>query len=114
MIYFLRHEERPDDVTFHTELTESGHKSSKFLSDKLKNLNITKIYCSPFLRTLQTIHPFTINSGLKVNVDYSLSELIKHDTIPKDLNKSFVITREFFVLIPAQIKNQSSFILYGV
>ena len=97
MIYFLRHEERPDDVTFHTELTESGHKSSKFLSDKLKNLNITKIYCSPFLRTLQTIHPFTINSGLKVNVDYSLSELIKHDTIPKDLNKSFVIKNDFIL-----------------
>ena len=89
-IYFLRHEERPNDITFLTELTETGVKRSKQLGDRLKKLNITKIYCSPFLRTLQTIKPFIKKNNLSVNVDYSISELYKHDIIPKELSKSFI------------------------
>ena len=58
-IYILRHEDRTQDCSFFSPLTETGLNNSIKLIDHLKNENITKIYCSPFIRTLQTIYPFS-------------------------------------------------------
>ena len=55
-IYLLRHEERVHDASFFAPLTKNGliNVSSELL-EYLDDLNITQIYCSPFLRTMQTV-----------------------------------------------------------
>ena len=76
-IFYLRHEDRPlEDSTFHIELSKLGkHRSKTSLKKLLLELNISEIYCSPFIRCLQTIHPFVRESGTKLNVDYALQEI---------------------------------------
>ena len=64
-LYILRHEERTIDATFFAPLTEKGLHNSKILVSNLDNLGITKIYCSPFIRTMQTIYPFSIKHKKK-------------------------------------------------
>jgi len=75
-IYYLRHEDRPlEDSTFYIELSKLGkHRAKTSLKKLLLELNISEIYCSPFIRCLQTIKPFTQESGKIVNVDYGLQE----------------------------------------
>nr|QFG74277.1 MAG: histidine phosphatase superfamily PROTEIN [Megaviridae environmental sample] len=83
-LYILRHEDRTLDASFFSPLTLSGHKNSVKLAKYLKNEKINKIYCSPFIRTLQTINPY-INSFKKkmsVNLEYSLAEIQHPDIIP--------------------------------
>jgi broad specificity phosphatase PhoE len=82
-IYILRHEDRTQDCSFFSPLTETGLNNSIKLIDKLKSENITKIYCSPFIRTLQTIYPFAKCSNIKILPEYGLSELHHQDLIPK-------------------------------
>jgi broad specificity phosphatase PhoE len=79
-LYILRHEERIPDATFFSPLTEKGILNSNKLVNKLEKLNITKIYCSPFIRTLQTIYPFVIKYNIKLNLEYNLIE-IQHESI---------------------------------
>lgn len=57
-IYILRHEDRTIDCSFFGPLTKKGLINSGKLIDKLEKLNIDEIYCSPFIRTMQTIYPF--------------------------------------------------------
>lgn len=79
-IYFLRHEHRNmKDPTFYTPLTSEGHyNSSKSLKKLLKDLKITKIYSSPFIRCLQTIKPYTDDMNITVNVDWGIQETFYH------------------------------------
>ena len=79
-LYILRHEERINDATFFSPLTEKGLINSNNLINKLEKLNITKIYCSPYIRTLQTIYPFSKKTNIKVNLEYNLIE-IQHESI---------------------------------
>jgi broad specificity phosphatase PhoE len=79
-LYILRHEERISDATFFSPLTEKGLINSNNLVNKLEKLNITKIYSSPYIRTLQTIYPFSIKKNIKVNLEYNLIE-IQHESI---------------------------------
>lgn len=79
-LYILRHEERILDATFFSPLTEKGLLNSNMLVNKLDKLQITKIYCSPFIRTLQTIYPFVIKNNIKPNLEYNLIE-IQHESI---------------------------------
>src|SRR5690242_2611715 len=74
-IYTLRHEEREGSTDYLTELTPKGiQRSETHLCALLESLNIDIIYCSPFIRTLQTILPFCQKTGLKVNIEWSLVE----------------------------------------
>ena len=75
-IILLRHEERGFDVGFYSNLTDNGIIKSCILSNKLKKLKIDEIYCSPFIRTLQTIYPFADKYNKKVNLEYGLYEYI--------------------------------------
>ena len=78
-IYFLRHEKRNmDNPTFYTNLTSEGHYNANGLAKLLEQLKITKIYCSPFMRCLQTIKPFVDKTDLKVCVDWGLQESFYH------------------------------------
>ena len=45
-IYILRHEDRTQDCSFFSPLTETGLNNSVKLIDYLKKENVTKIYCS--------------------------------------------------------------------
>ena len=78
-IYFLRHEDRDmSDPTFYTNLTAEGHYNANKLVGLLTELNITKIYCSPFIRCLQTIHPYIESTNQKVCVDWGIQESFYH------------------------------------
>tara|TARA_B100001250_G_C19671856_1_gene731836 strand:+ start:248 stop:805 length:558 start_codon:yes stop_codon:yes gene_type:complete len=79
-IYVLRHEERPNNPGFLTELTEFGkHKAMFSLKNTLKNISFTHVFSSPFLRVLQTIAPYVENNHY-VNIEYGLAEGL-HDPV---------------------------------
>jgi len=103
-IYFLRHEERYKAMTFFTPLSKQGKKNALILGTVLKTLNLTKIYSSPFLRTLQTIEPYLAISEITVNLEDSIREsnisrmipeTEKYLTLPEELNSQFKINKEY-------------------
>lgn len=81
-IYILRHEDRTQDCTFFSPLTELGLHNSKKLVSILKENNINLIFSSPFIRTLQTVNAYLKNNNLKVNLEYGLCEIQHPDIIP--------------------------------
>ncbi len=81
-IYILRHEERTKDASFFSPLTKQGHKNANNLVNTLEKLNINKIYCSPYIRTLQTIHPYSNKFNIPINIDYGLVEILHESIIP--------------------------------
>lgn len=83
-IYVLRHERRFSSPKFFTSLTIKGLNNSELLIDKIKNLEIDLIFCSPFLRTVQTIYPYAANTSKKINIEYALYEAVKNDTFRKE------------------------------
>ena len=84
MLYLLRHEERPDIPVFHTELTNNGKKNSINLAKILENIDIDMIFCSPFIRTLQTIKPYCKKNNLVVNCEMGLYEFLEDPRFEKD------------------------------
>jgi broad specificity phosphatase PhoE len=86
-IYILRHEERTIDATFFSPLTKVGMINANNLILILEKLKITKIVCSPYIRTIQTIFPFSKKKNIKLNLEYGLCEIL-HPTIipPKSFN----------------------------
>ena len=88
-IYVLRHEDRTMDLTFFSPLTRNGIEKSVKISEVLKKLNIDNIYSSPYIRTLQTVYPYSKDRKLPIKLDYSLTELYQSDNIPK---KSYSVT----------------------
>lgn len=86
-IYILRHEERFNDISFATHLTPLGlYNAENKVCSMLDQLNISHIYCSPFIRTLETIKPFCNKTTRKVNIEWSLVESFPYDpTIPHNL-----------------------------
>ena len=91
-IFVLRHEQRFQDPTFETSLTPIGLENARKLSSSLDKYNITKIYCSPFKRIIQTVEPYLIQKQLKVNIDYSLNESLfegeAHASDIRNINES--------------------------
>ena len=77
-IYFIRHEERDlTNPTYLTPLTTKGlENANSKIKDNLSQLGITTIFCSPFVRTLQTIDSFSQLSNLVIDIEYSLSETL--------------------------------------
>ena len=74
-VYIIRHEERDlNDPLFFSELTINGKNRSNNLNKVLNKLDIDEIYCSPFLRVVQTIYPFCIKYNKLINIDNNLYE----------------------------------------
>jgi len=99
-LYLLRHEQRGDDISFESRLTLNGLKNSKnIVCPALENLSIDIIYCSPFIRTLQTIQPFCYKTGKKINIEWSIVESFPHNPI---ISKEFtnIINHEYKSHIP--------------
>ena len=97
-LILLRHEKREDYPGFYSNLTKDGFKDSIKLINKLNKININYIYCSPLVRTLQTIHPYCIKNKKKVFIEYALHEY-KHNPYfliepqiydIKDINNNFL------------------------
>ena len=86
----LRHEARPmDDPRFFTSLTTEGLARSNSLVDRLyfsgphiKPIDV--IYCSPFLRTVQTVVPFARTTGLKIRIEPALYEFMEDPLFTED------------------------------
>ena len=83
-IYVLRHEQRYGCPKFFTSLTEKGLENSQILIEKIKKLKINHVYCSPFLRTIQTIYPYINNIDGKIKIENSLYEAVKSNTFTKE------------------------------
>ena len=82
-IYILRHEDRTMDCTFFSPLTQKGLENSIDLIDTLKKCKINLIFSSPFIRTLQTVYPYSEKYSININLEYSLAEFQHDDLIPK-------------------------------
>lgn len=93
-IYILRHEDRTMDATFFAPLTLDGLNNSIKLIDILDKENIDCIFSSPFIRTLQTIHPYAKHKNLKINIDHSLAEIQHPHIIPV---KSYTINLPVYI-----------------
>ena len=55
-------------------LTAVGHEQSKLLAERLSAQPISQLYCSPFLRALETIRPLAETMGKRVNVRADIFE----------------------------------------
>lgn len=97
-IYILRHEDRTQDASFFGPLTKNGLEKSTKLIEKCEELHINHIYSSPFIRTLQTIYPYSKYKSIPIKLDYALCEihdqsLIAHNShgthLPEYLAQSF-------------------------
>ena len=82
---FLRHSQRhKNDLTIEKSLNRTGkYQSNACLKDKLKELNITEIYCSPFLRCLQTIEQISKEMGIPIKIEACLAENYSHFDLEK-------------------------------
>ena len=73
-LFLLRHEQRNNETGFYTELTEKGKENSRNKVEILEKFNIYKIFCSPFIRCIQTIEPYCLKNNKSVNIDCALGE----------------------------------------
>ena len=79
----LRHEDRTQDCSFFSPLTQIGLDNADKLIPKLKECNINMIISSPYIRTLQTVNPFCKETNQQINLEYSLGELQHAEIIAK-------------------------------
>jgi len=83
-IFLLRHEQRYTECTFFVPLTPHGLENSHVLSNTINEINPDIIFCSPFLRTIQTIYPYCKKYNKKINIEYSLYEYLNPSIFSKD------------------------------
>ena len=70
-LIILRHGERePQYHHYTTSLTEKGKQQAKNLANTLPH-DIDQIYCSAFIRTVNTIAPYCEKYGKKIRIEYS-------------------------------------------
>ena len=75
-IYLIRHEKRFNDGLNECSLTPEGIKSALTKFDTLITDKDLPIYCSPMLRTIQTIYPYAKKNNKIINLDNTLYEYI--------------------------------------
>lgn len=77
MLILLRHEERDEDISYESPLTNNGKFNSRYkVVNNLLEYSIDEIYCSPFIRTMETIQPYCEKTGKKINIEWCLAESI--------------------------------------
>jgi len=95
-LFVLRHEERGIDPLPLSPLTSAGFINSITLINDIDKINPDIIYCSPFLRAIETIYPYSRYRNKKINIENSLYEYVHAPEFkyynyihrPMDLNKS--------------------------
>jgi hypothetical protein len=81
ILYFLRHENRYSHGLAECSLSHSGLESARHRLPKMLNQQtIQNIYCSPLLRTCQTIYQYAFNNCHKIKLEQSLYELVNKST----------------------------------
>ena len=87
-VYVLRHEQRGEDQTFLSRLTAEGSaRAGGELCADLLRLGVRTVYCSPFLRAVETVAPYCVASGVPIRVEWGLCELLasrQHSAVPED------------------------------
>jgi 2,3-bisphosphoglycerate-dependent phosphoglycerate mutase len=83
-IYILRHEDRTQDATMFSPLTENGLENSIKMIEELEDIDFDIIYSSPYIRTLQTIYPYSKKHNKKINLEYSLCEFQSSYLVPEN------------------------------
>ena len=73
-IIILRHGLRGPIPTIMTSLTEDGIIQVNITAIQLKIHKIDEIYCSPFLRTVQTIYPYCEMTNKKIKIENGIYE----------------------------------------
>lgn len=76
-LYFIRHcQSHPQSVLDQSlwPLTDRGHGQAHALAVGLGNLGLEAVYCSPYLRCVDTITPFATKAGLPINIEQDLRE----------------------------------------
>ncbi|MFW5976850.1 MAG: histidine phosphatase family protein, partial [Bacillota bacterium] len=71
-IYFIRHAD-PDYEN--QTITENGHQEAEALAEKLKDLDINKIYCSPLSRAKHTMQYTAEALAIKPEIEEWLQEV---------------------------------------
>jgi 2,3-bisphosphoglycerate-dependent phosphoglycerate mutase len=77
-LYFIRHaQSNPQHSLDNSEypLSEVGEKQADDIVPLLQTLNLTRMYCSPFLRCRQTIRPFVKQTNIEVSTHEALREM---------------------------------------
>lgn len=73
----MRHCERDiNNCSFESPLIDIGHINAQQLCNTMNLFNITKIFSSPFLRTIQTSHYYSKEKKIPIHIDYSLCEFV--------------------------------------
>lgn len=73
----MRHCQRNlHNYSFETSLTDVGHIQAIESCNIMFKYNITQIYSSPFLRTIQTSNYYSKKYNIPINIDYSLAEFV--------------------------------------
>lgn len=108
--YFVRHGESVANsqnqiATFESPLTEKGLEQARKTGRELKNKGITKIVCSPFIRTQQTAEIIAAELGISVDHIEIVSELQerrfgKKEGTPKEHPSEFYYTYEGLEIEP--------------
>lgn len=73
-IIILRHGCRFKSPLYFTPLNDKGLKQADELVDILKVFDIDTIYASPFLRVIQTIYPYCMDTNKKINIENTFYE----------------------------------------
>ena len=97
-IYLLRHEERDkNNVFFRASLNQEGvRRANEELKEFIRFIDPKYIYCSPFIRALQTITPY-LRSYKKyntINADYGIAESLNSPLFSNPYNQNFLLKRE--------------------
>lgn len=103
-VYLLRHEARIRDTSFTTPLSPEGRrKAQDTLPSQLAQINPQTIYCSPFLRTLETIAPYCRASKTTVCLEWALVE-----SYPQSVHEIRAVQQEYRDIL------DTNYISYGM
>jgi len=91
-IYILTHFSEIDPHAFSSQLDIQGLENADKIIGHLKDRKIDKIYCSPYLKTIQTIYPFCNKYNKQMNIEPAF-----HDAMFKsiDANVDIHICRNY-------------------
>lgn len=82
VVYLMRHSERNKEYLFDSPLSKEGIENSKtVIVRKLEDYSFDRIYCSPYLRTIQTIAPYCRKYKVKIKLDWALVENLPEEEV---------------------------------
>tara|TARA_Y100000817_G_scaffold305431_1_gene289497 strand:+ start:367 stop:957 length:591 start_codon:yes stop_codon:yes gene_type:complete len=97
-IYLLRHEERDkNNVFFRGSLNQEGvRRANEELKEFIRFIDPKYIYCSPFIRAMQTIMPYlrSYKKNGTINADYGIAEALISPLFSNPYNQNFLLKRE--------------------